>query len=90
MTAGRLRQVLAGLLCLLFVLPALAGDIDRLRLPGLPNVQRAISPPPNPNALPNALPPSQTGATSSQDDPLHGGSLSPKLDPPGLEFKKSF
>jgi hypothetical protein len=74
---------------LLFALPALAGDLDRLRLPGLPEVQRAISPPPNPNALPNALPP-QSGLPPSRDDPVTGGSLSPKLDPPGLEFKKAF
>jgi hypothetical protein len=84
-----LLHILAALASLLFALPATAGDVDRLRLPGLQDVQRTISPPTNPNALPNALPPSRTGP-ASPDDALSGTSLSPKFDPPGLEFKKAF
>jgi hypothetical protein len=75
----------------LFAIPAIAGDLDRLKLPGLvTDVQRDIDTRPNPNALPNPLPPSQSGPAGSQDDALPGASLSPKLNPPGLEFKKAF
>ena len=84
---------LAALSSLFFAIPAIAGDLDRLKpnLPGLvTDIQRAIDTRPNPNALPNALPPSQSKPGGSQDDALPGASLSPKLDPPGLEFKKSF
>jgi hypothetical protein len=83
---------LAALSSLLFAIPAIAGDLDRLKpLSGIvTDVQRAIDTRPNPNALPNALPPSQSKPAGSPDDALPGASLSPKLDPPGLEFKKSF
>ena len=89
----RLRHGLVALSSLFFAIPAIAGDLDRLKpnLPGLvTDVQRAIDTRPNPNLLPNPLPPSQSKPADSKDDALPGASLSPKLDPPGLEFKKSF
>jgi hypothetical protein len=87
-----LRHALVALSLGLFAIPAIAGDLDRLKpnLPGLvTDVQRNIDTRPNPNALPNLLPPSRSGP-GSPDDALPGPSLSPKLNPPGLEFKKSF
>jgi hypothetical protein len=90
--ARTLRKALAALSSLPVAIPAIAGDLDRLKpLSGLvTDVQRAIDTRPNPNLLPNPLPPSQSKPADSKDDALPGQSLSPKLDPPGLEFKKSF
>jgi hypothetical protein len=72
--------------------PAFSADMDRFRLPGVvTDVQRAIGGRPDPNALsPATQPPAYGTALESLDQTPSGASLSPKLNPPGLEFRKSF
>ena len=72
--------------------PAFSGDNDRLRLPGVvTDIQRVIDGRPDPNSLSAATqPPDHSTMLESQDKTPPGESLSPKLNPPGLEFKKSF
>jgi hypothetical protein len=77
---------------LLLATPAVSGDFDRLRLPGVvTDLQRVIDGRPDPNSLSAAMPPSAHETTLEfQDKAAPGASLSPKLNPPGLEFRKSF
>jgi hypothetical protein len=76
----------------LLATPAFSADVDRLRLPGVvTDLQRAIDGRLDPNALSAAaLPPAYGTALEGQDRTPPGASLSPKLNPPGLEFRKSF
>ena len=76
----------------LLATPAFSGDIDKLRLPGVvTDLQRVIDGRPDPNSPSAATQPPEHGATlESQDKTPPAESLSPKLNPPGLEFKKSF
>ena len=76
---------------LLLATPAFSGDIDKLRFPGVTDLQRVIDGRPDPNSLSAAMQPSEHGTMlESQNKTPPGESLSPKLNPPGLEFKKSF
>ncbi|MGO9428422.1 hypothetical protein [Rhodoblastus sp.] len=73
----------------LLATPAFSGDI--LRLPGVTDLQRVIDGRPDPNSLSATTQQPEHGTTlESQDKTPPGESLSPKLNPPGLEFKKSF
>jgi hypothetical protein len=77
---------------LLLSTPAFSGDNDRLRLPGVvTDIQRVIDGRPDPNSLSAATQPPVYGTTlQNQDKTPQGASVSPKLNPPGLEFRKSF
>jgi hypothetical protein len=71
--------------------PAFAGEGVRLTIPGLVNdAQRAIDTKPDPAAPPETLRIPQNGVGGGRDATLGGEGLSPKLNPPGLEFRKSF
>jgi hypothetical protein len=70
---------------------AFAGDVDRSRLPGVvTDLQRVIDGRPDPNSLSATQPPEHGATPESQDKTPPGESLSPKLSPLGLEFRKSF
>jgi hypothetical protein len=76
---------------LLFATPAFSADIDKSRFPGATDLQRVIDGRPDPNSLSTATqPPEHATMLESPDKTPPGESLSPKLNPPGLEFKKSF
>jgi hypothetical protein len=77
-------------LSLLLATPAFSADVDRLRLPGfVTEIPHLIDPRPDPNSLAATQPLDRALTLESQDGPS-GQSLSPKLNPPGLEFKRSF
>ena len=83
-------KVVAVVSCLLLASPAFSGDL-RPTLPGLvTGVEHVIDPTrPDPNSLSSLrIPEFQT--PDAQDKTPLGESLSPKLNPPGVEFKKSF
>jgi hypothetical protein len=82
---------IVSLSALLLATPAFSGDIDRLRFPGINDFQRVIDGRSDPNSLSAATQPPEHGTTlESHNKTPPGESLSPKLNPPGLEFKKSF
>lgn len=75
----------------LLATPAFSGDIDKLRFPGVTDLQHVIDGRPDPNSLLAARQPPEHGMTLGSDDKTPPGeSLSPKWNPPGIEFKKSF
>ncbi|WP_294540354.1 hypothetical protein [uncultured Rhodoblastus sp.] len=76
---------------LLLATPAFSGDFDKFRLPGVvTDLQRVIDGRPDPNSLSATQPPEHGMTLEGQANTPPGQSLSPKLNPPGLEFKKSF
>lgn len=86
-------KLVAAVSSLLLTTPAFSGDLDRLRptLPGLmTGVDHVIDTRPDPNSLSSLRMPELQTKPDAQEKTPPGESLSPKLNPPGIEFKKSF
>jgi len=84
-------KFVAAVSSLLLATPAFSGDL-RPTLPGVvTGVERVIDPTrPDPNSLSSLRIPEFQMTPDAQDKTPLGESLSPKLNPPGIEFKKSF